>query len=143
VGVRQLYEQTLAERGFHSDPAQQRAVAALERCETEWADYKARRANAIAKLIKIHLANYFGGALLLPYGDFYREVTRTRYDVELLSDLFEMSYEAVAHLFASGAVRGSPIGVRAMPMHSKIRTWSVARSISATSTRGFRPAHSE
>ena len=37
------------------------------------------------RLIKIHLANYFAGALLLPYPEFYREVTRTRYDVELLA----------------------------------------------------------
>jgi len=51
VGVRQLYEATLAERGFSSDPAQLRAVAALERCENEWADYKARRRSAIAKLL--------------------------------------------------------------------------------------------
>ena len=51
MGVRQLYEQTLAERGFHPDPAQERAIDSLERCESEWADYKARRANAIAKLI--------------------------------------------------------------------------------------------
>jgi len=51
VGVRAFYEATLAERGFHSDPAQQRAVDALERCEREWADYKARRGNALAKLI--------------------------------------------------------------------------------------------
>jgi cell division protein ZapE len=51
VGVRQLYEATLAERGFRSDPAQLRAVAALERCENEWADYKARRRSAIAKLL--------------------------------------------------------------------------------------------
>ena len=43
MGVRELYEQTLAERGFKSDPAQLRAVDALERCENEWADYKARR----------------------------------------------------------------------------------------------------
>lgn len=49
------------------------------------------------KLIKIHLANYFAGALLLPYDDFYRAVTRTRYDVELLAHLFESSYETVAH----------------------------------------------
>ena len=49
------------------------------------------------RLIKIHLANYFAGALLLPYGEFITEVERTRYDVELLSNLFEMSYEAVAH----------------------------------------------
>ncbi len=51
MGVRQLYEQTLAERGFRSDPAQLRAIDSLERCETEWADYKARRSNALAKLI--------------------------------------------------------------------------------------------
>ena len=51
MGVRQLYEATLVERGFRSDPAQLRAVVALERCENEWADYKARRRNAIAKLL--------------------------------------------------------------------------------------------
>jgi cell division protein ZapE len=51
VGVRQLYEATLLERGFKSDPAQLAAVAALERCENEWADYKARRGNALTKLI--------------------------------------------------------------------------------------------
>ena len=49
------------------------------------------------KLVKVHLANYFAGALLLPYEDFYREVLRTRYDAELLADLFEVSYETVAH----------------------------------------------
>ena len=36
------------------------------------------------RLIKIHLANYFAGALLLPYEDFIGEVERTRYDIELL-----------------------------------------------------------
>jgi predicted transcriptional regulator/DNA-binding XRE family transcriptional regulator len=49
------------------------------------------------KLIKIHLANYFAGALLLPYEDFYRETTRTRYDVERMSDVFELPYETIAH----------------------------------------------
>jgi cell division protein ZapE len=51
VTVRELYHRTLAERGYASDPAQLRAVDALERCEREWADYKARRGNALAKLI--------------------------------------------------------------------------------------------
>jgi cell division protein ZapE len=51
VAVRQLYEATLAERGFQSDPAQLRAVDALERCEREWSDYKARRSNAVTKLL--------------------------------------------------------------------------------------------
>jgi cell division protein ZapE len=52
VGVRQLYEATLAERGYRADAAQLRGVAALERCEREWADYKARRGNPLTKLIR-------------------------------------------------------------------------------------------
>jgi len=52
VGVRQLYETTLAERGYGSDPAQLSAIDALERCENEWIDYKARRANALTQLIR-------------------------------------------------------------------------------------------
>ncbi len=49
--VRALYELTLAERGYRADPAQLRAIDSLERCENEWADYKARRSNALTKLI--------------------------------------------------------------------------------------------
>ena len=51
MGVRTLYQATLALRGYQSDPAQLRAVAALERCEDEWAAYKARRGNAVTKLL--------------------------------------------------------------------------------------------
>ncbi len=51
MSVRELFEAALAERGYVADPAQLRALAALERCETEWADYKARRSNALTKLI--------------------------------------------------------------------------------------------
>jgi cell division protein ZapE len=51
VPVRALYERTLAQRGYAADPAQLRAVDSLERCENEWADYKARRGNALTKLI--------------------------------------------------------------------------------------------
>jgi len=50
--VRQLYQATLAERGYLADPAQLMAITALERCEDEWANYKARRGNAIAKLLR-------------------------------------------------------------------------------------------
>jgi cell division protein ZapE len=51
VGVRQLYEQELQSRGYRADEAQLRAVDCLERCEREWADYKARRGNAVTKLL--------------------------------------------------------------------------------------------
>lgn len=49
------------------------------------------------RLIKVNLANYFAGALMLPYGEFFKEVQRTRYDIELLSSIFGVTYETVAH----------------------------------------------
>ena len=49
--VRAAYEAELATRGYISDPAQLRAVDALDRCATEWAAFKAQRSNAFKKLI--------------------------------------------------------------------------------------------
>ncbi|MDP4300125.1 cell division protein ZapE [Leptothrix discophora] len=49
--VTDLYHQTLAERGYQADPAQLRAVAALQRCQDEWAAYKSRRSNALTKAL--------------------------------------------------------------------------------------------
>ena len=51
MSVRELYARTLAQRGYVADPAQLGAIDSLERCENEWADYKARRSNALTKLI--------------------------------------------------------------------------------------------
>jgi cell division protein ZapE len=51
VSVRQTYEAELQARGYTADPAQLRAVDALERCAREWAAYKEKRSNAIKKLI--------------------------------------------------------------------------------------------
>jgi cell division protein ZapE len=49
--VRQAYEAELKARGFQSDPAQRRAVEALQRCADDWAAYKAKRSSALKKLI--------------------------------------------------------------------------------------------
>ena len=51
TSVTDLYHQTLIERGYTADPAQLQAVAALQRCQDEWAAYKARRGNAVTKLL--------------------------------------------------------------------------------------------
>lgn len=51
MSVRTAYEAELNARGYQSDPAQLRAVAALERCAEQWSQYKARRSNAFKKLI--------------------------------------------------------------------------------------------
>jgi cell division protein ZapE len=49
--VLQQYKKELAARGYHSDPAQLRAVEALGRCARQWAGYKEQRSNAFKKLI--------------------------------------------------------------------------------------------
>jgi len=51
MSVHQIYHQELAKRGHVSDPAQLRAVAALDRCANDWAVYKNKRSNAFKKLI--------------------------------------------------------------------------------------------
>jgi cell division protein ZapE len=49
--VASLYSQSLAKRGFVSDPAQWRAVERLERLYEEWTGYKKRRGNALTRLL--------------------------------------------------------------------------------------------
>jgi XRE family transcriptional regulator, fatty acid utilization regulator len=50
-----------------------------------------------ASLARIGLANYFAGALLLPYERFVADAKRKRYDIELLSDEFGVGFETICH----------------------------------------------
>jgi XRE family transcriptional regulator, fatty acid utilization regulator len=49
------------------------------------------------RLIRISLASYFAGAVLMPYEKFLRTAEKKRYDIELLSQRFDASYEQVCH----------------------------------------------
>ena len=51
MSVHENYQRELQARGFQSDPAQLRAIDALERCATEWAAYKNKRSSALKKLV--------------------------------------------------------------------------------------------
>lgn len=51
MSVHSEYVSELRARGHTSDPAQLRAVDALERCATEWAAFKEKRSNPLKKLI--------------------------------------------------------------------------------------------
>jgi cell division protein ZapE len=51
ASVEAAYQAELARRGYTADPAQLRAVAALQRCADEWVAYKSRRSNPLAKLL--------------------------------------------------------------------------------------------
>jgi len=46
-----LYEHSLTKRGFVADPSQRRAVERLQQLYEEWTAYKARRSNAVKRLL--------------------------------------------------------------------------------------------
>jgi XRE family transcriptional regulator, fatty acid utilization regulator len=48
-------------------------------------------------LARIGLANYFAGALLMPYTAFHTAAEEARYDIELLSARFGVGFETVCH----------------------------------------------
>ncbi len=63
------------------------------------------------RLLRVTLANYFAGALMMPYGKFHEAAELVGYDVELLGARFGASYEQVAHrltTLARPTARGIP-----------------------------------
>jgi predicted transcriptional regulator len=48
-------------------------------------------------MARVALANYFAGAVLMPYGPFLQATRAARYDIELLSRRFQASFEQVCH----------------------------------------------
>jgi len=59
--------------------------------EAEFASDEARA------LARIGLANYFAGAVILPYGRFLEAAEQLRYDIERLGRQFGVGYETVCH----------------------------------------------
>ena len=51
ASVKKTYEAELKARGYTADPAQLRAVEALDRCAGEWTAYKDKRSNALKKFL--------------------------------------------------------------------------------------------
>jgi predicted transcriptional regulator/DNA-binding XRE family transcriptional regulator len=67
--------------------------ATLDRIGAE-AELASPPSRALARLV---LANYFAGALLMPYGAFLDSARDERYDIELLQHRFGTSFEQVCH----------------------------------------------
>lgn len=59
-------------------------------------------------LARIGLANYFAGALIMPYGRFLREAQALRYDIERLQSRFGTSFEQVCHRLSTMQRPGQP-----------------------------------
>jgi Predicted transcriptional regulator len=55
------------------------------------------RTDDARRLCRIGLANYFAGALMMPYGAFLEAAGKLRYDVAVLAGRFGASIEQVAH----------------------------------------------
>jgi predicted transcriptional regulator/plasmid maintenance system antidote protein VapI len=64
---------------------------------TELADSWAFSGPAARSLARVGLANYFAGALILPYRPFLSTAESYRYDIERLCDHFGVGFETVCH----------------------------------------------
>lgn len=53
--------------------------------------------NEARRLARVGLANYFAGALILPYGDFLAAAEAEAYDIEKLSRRFGVGFETICH----------------------------------------------
>ena len=54
-----------------------------------------------AQLCRLGLANYFAGAVMMPYERFLNAAGKLRYDIEILSRRFGASFEQVSHRFTT------------------------------------------
>ena len=71
--------------------------SAIERIVAS-ANFSSEDAAAITRLA---LANYYAGAVLMPYDRFLEQARRTRYDAERLGFTFGTSFEQVGHRFST------------------------------------------
>ena len=55
------------------------------------------RDDVARRLLRITLANYFAGAVMMPYARFHEAAEATGYDLEVLAARFGASFEQVAH----------------------------------------------
>ena len=71
----------------------------LEQCSmidglVDEAEFSSDEARALAR---VSLANYFAGALMMPYGRFLEAAKSTKYDIQRLQRQFAASFEQVCH----------------------------------------------
>ncbi|MDB5967759.1 MAG: Cro/Cl family transcriptional regulator [Hydrocarboniphaga sp.] len=60
------------------------------------------------RLARIGLANYFAGALVMPYAPFLQSAEELSYDLDRLSNRFGVGFEAVCHRLSTLQRPGSP-----------------------------------
>ncbi|QHJ00443.1 DUF2083 domain-containing protein [Xylophilus rhododendri] len=89
--------------------ATQLALAEQEEAITRLTDAPTlQQDEAARKLARIGLANYFAGALLLPYGEFLRAAEELRFDIDLLAQRYGVGFETVCHRLSTLQRPGTP-----------------------------------
>ncbi|HTL98294.1 MAG TPA: short-chain fatty acyl-CoA regulator family protein [Holophagaceae bacterium] len=58
-------------------------------------------------LARVALANYFAGAVMMPYADFLAAAKKERHDIELLGRRFQASFEQVCHRLTTLCRKGA------------------------------------
>ena len=123
MSVLDYYRKELSSRGFQSDPAQLRALQALDLCAKEWAVYKEKRGTSFKKLIhhppiprgvylyggvgrgKSFLMDCFFEAVPLQrkvrlhFHEFMREVHRELHDLQGTANPLDVLGERIAHRY--------------------------------------------
>lgn len=89
--------ETLPPRSRHFQMARQIALLQLSDVFDEVANDPELTTEASRRLCRMVLANYFAGAMLMPYEQFLTAAEDLRYDIELLGHRFRTSFEQVAH----------------------------------------------
>lgn len=95
-GILAINERLAPATQFFQTAAQLGLVAEAQTFDAilDRAGFKTAEARAICR---IGLANYFAGALQMPYGDFLATARDTRHDLDELAFVFGASHEQVAH----------------------------------------------
>jgi predicted transcriptional regulator len=104
--------------------AHQYALVRYSDLMTRWVDASSLSSGVSQTLMRVALANYFAGAVMMPYRSFLRAAQEVRYDIDVLGRRFRVGFEQVAHRLTT--LRR--FGMEGVPFHM-IRT-DVAGNIS-------------
>lgn len=89
--------QVLAPRSRHFQLAHQIALLQFPDLLDDLSEDPRLSGEDARRLVRITLASYFAGAVLMPYADVLEEAERSRYDIERLGQRFRTSFEQVCH----------------------------------------------
>lgn len=92
-----MLSEVLAPRSRNFQLAHQVGLLTQKKALDRIADDPRLTTDASRTLLRVALANYFAGAVLMPYQAFLEAADAERYDVEILGHRFRASFEQICH----------------------------------------------